>query len=288
MSKYINYNGELVQSDIALLSAGNRAFCYGDGVFETIRCRNSEPLFFDKHYLRLRNALHHVKMELPASCTEEYFRIQINSLLQKNRFYKGARVRLNVFRSEGGLYTPTSRQAEFIITSTELENEFFEQNEKGLHIGIYEEMRKEINPLARFKTSSALLNVMASIWKTENDFNDCLLTNTAGHLIESLSSNLFCVIDNKLVTPAIESGCVDGTMRRTVIELAMKNNLPVAEVTALQKKHLLEADELFLTNAIQGITWVGAFGHKRYFHFVSTNLLRLLNQEVKSQLANSN
>jgi branched-chain amino acid aminotransferase len=283
MSNYLNFNGKQIKSEEPVLKHTNRVFCYGDGVFETIRCLNSEPLFFDKHYQRLRNALYHLKIELSAEYTENYFRLIIHNLLQRNRIYKGARARLAVFRNDGGLYTPTNHSSDFLLTVEPLSTENYELNHAGLHIDIYNEIQKPVNILSQFKTSSALFFVMAGLWKKEQKLDDCLILNQSGLIVESLASNIFLVKNDKLITPSVESGCVDGTMRRTILEIAVKNNIPVIETEGINENHLISANEAFVTNAVSGVQWISAYKDKRYFHTMASRLIALLNEEVNNQ-----
>jgi branched-subunit amino acid aminotransferase/4-amino-4-deoxychorismate lyase len=283
MSKYLNLNGHQLLADQPVIRNTNRAFCYGDGIFETIRCLNSQPLFFDKHYQRLRDAAFHLKIDFPAEFTEDFFRQQIYSLLQRNRIYKGARARLSVFRADGGLYTPQDNTAKFLITVEALSTEKFELNQSGLHIDIYKEIVKPVNLFSGFKTSNALLFVMAGIWKKESQIDDCLILNQNGLIIEALASSIYLVKNNILVTPSVESGCVEGTMRRTIFELAKENNIQVVESEGFGESHLINADEIFISNAIAGIQWVGAYKEKRYFHGMASKLQSLLNEKVKEE-----
>ena len=84
-----------------------------------------------------------------------------------------------------------------------------------------------------------------------------------------------------LYTPHLEDGCVGGTMRMQVINSALENEIKVYE-TSLTPQNLLAADEIFLTNAIKGIQWVGSYRTKRYFHKISDVLIERLNQKVSS------
>jgi branched-subunit amino acid aminotransferase/4-amino-4-deoxychorismate lyase len=283
MSKYACINGQFVKSDEPQLLVSNRSFQYGDGVFETIRCLNSQPLFFEKHFQRLQNALHQLNMILPDEYSENYFIFLIQNLLQKNRIYKGARARLHVFRNEGGYYTPSDNSASFLLTVDAIDSEYFMLNEKGIHIDIYTNITKPINELSQFKTCNALLFVKAGLWKKEQSLDDCLLLNNDGNIIESSASNFFMVTSGKLVTPSIYSGCVDGTMRRTIFEIAAEKNIQLMESDKIQEKHLATADEIFLTNAIQGISWVGAFKNHRYYHNFSSKLTAYLNETIKAR-----
>jgi branched-chain amino acid aminotransferase len=283
MSRYICYNGEHMPADAPVVPVTNRAFCFGDGVFETIRCLNSEPLFFVNHYTRLRQALFLLKIDLPKEYTESYFRKQIYSLLQQNRLYKGASVKIVVYRGGSGKYIPENNTGEYIITAQPLETESYVLNEKGIHIGIYDEILKPINVFSSFKNCNSLIFVMAGIYKTEKKLDDCLICNQEGRFIESISSNFFMVKNHKLLTPAVESGCVDGTMRRTIFEIAQQLNIPVIEIPGATKSDLLDADEVFLTNAHVGIKWVLAFGNKRYFHTMSNKLMNELIRKATTQ-----
>jgi branched-subunit amino acid aminotransferase/4-amino-4-deoxychorismate lyase len=282
MSKYICYNGEFVRANEFLISPDNRAFNYGDGIFESIRCNNSQPFFFDKHYQRLRNALYQLEIELPKEYTEEYFRHNIYRLLQKNRIYKGARIRLTIFRADGGLFGPSDNTARFVLSAKPLEFEEFVLNPVGLNIGIFKNICKPLNIFSPFKTNNALIYVLAAKWKSDHEYDDALIVNTDGFIIEGVSSNVFCVIKGKLVTPAIESGCVNGIMRSVVFELASELKIPVVETLKLNEKVIGQADEIFFTNAVQGIFWTVSYQERRYYHFVASKLLKALNESIRN------
>jgi branched-subunit amino acid aminotransferase/4-amino-4-deoxychorismate lyase len=280
MSKYACFDGRYVKTDEPAIKAGNRAFCYGDGLFETIRCLNSQAIFFEKHYQRLCNSLIQLKINLPAEYTENYFRLIIHNLLQKNRIYKGARARLQVFRNEGGFYTPSDNTAAFLLSADELESEKFMLNEKGLQIDCFTDITKTANRLSSIKSCNALLFVMAGIWKSEQGLDEVFILNQHGFITESLASNVFLVQADKLITPSIASGCIDGIMRRTILEIAAEQNIQVIESDKIQVQHILAADEVFLTNAILGISWVGGYKDRRYFHNFSSKLIKLLNEKI--------
>jgi branched-subunit amino acid aminotransferase/4-amino-4-deoxychorismate lyase len=281
MSKYILYNGELKLIDDAVIKIDNRLYNYGDGVFETIRCLSSKPLFFETHYQRLKDSLAILKINLPDEYTENYFNYQIERLLQKNRIYKGARVKLTVFRNAGGLYTPLDKTASYTITASPLENELFSLPLNGVQVGTYSEKLKPVNKFSALKTCSALFYVMAGIWKQENDFGDCFILNENGKIIEALSSNIFIAKADKLFTTTSYCGCVDGTMRRNIIELAPNLKIPIKELDGFTESELLEADEILLTNAIQGVSYVAAFKGRRYYNLMAKKLTVQLNKIIQ-------
>lgn len=281
MVKYLSYNGDLVKSEQFGFSVNNRSFCYGDGFFETIRCCNSKPLFLENHYERAIRALNALKFDIPDFFSKRYFEQNIIRLLKINRIYKGARIRLAIFRKEGGFYTPQSNQPEFIINAAPLEPDIYKLNEKGLKVEIFDDLLKTRNVLSSFKTSSSLMFVLAGLWRKENKYEDCFILNDSGKIIEALASNIFLCKGDVLFTPSLKSGCVDGTMRKKIIEIALSKGLIVKEPEGFTEKSMFDADEVFVTNAIQGINWVGAFRDKRYYHVHSSMLIEQLNKMIK-------
>ena len=111
----LNYNGDF--QDHAEWIFSNRAFLYGDSVFETIKVVNNEILFWEEHYLRLMFSMRILKIEIPNTFTPDYLENQIkNTNSRVSKLFSG-RTRLTVFRSGGGLYTPKTNEASFTIKS---------------------------------------------------------------------------------------------------------------------------------------------------------------------------
>ncbi len=121
--------------------------------------------------------------------------------------------------------------------------------------------------------------MLAGLYKKSKNLDDCLLVNDKGHIIESISSNIFAVKNGVLYTTPVSDGCVEGVMRKKIMEVAAKNRIAVQEVSILQNI-LLSSDELFLTNSIRGIRWVVAYKQKRYFNNTSKILTEKLNEFV--------
>ena len=276
-SKYFCHNGEFYLSGEKSLSHTNRAFAFGDALFETIHCLGTSPQFFQNHWLRLTKGMEILKMKSDKDFIKENLRSYIEKLLNRNRIFKGARIRLTVFRDEGGLYTPERDSISWLIESSALAIEKYELNHKGLHIDIYDGVHKPINILSNLKTTNTLLFVLAGIYGKENKLDDCLVLNQFGRITESISSNIFLLLDEKLITPPLSEGCIAGTMRHTIIELANQLGY-VVEERGILEKNLFEAEEIFITNAIQGVRWVAAYKDRRYFNFVARKMIVALNE----------
>jgi branched-chain amino acid aminotransferase len=160
----------------------------------------------------------------------------------------------------------------------------FELNAKGLELDIYQEIKLEKNLLSNFKTKMGLPYIMAALAAKEKGLDDLFLVDHKGSILETSSCNVFVISNGVLYTPSLEEGCLAGTMRMQVINLALANGIKVYEC-ALMPQNLLAADEVFLTNAIRGINWVGGYRTKRYQNNISRRLVVLLNAYWEQALA---
>lgn len=283
MGDFVLRNERLFPKKDVVVSAQNRSFRYGDGLFETIRCRHGYPLWIEHHWERLQQSSKILKIQLPAYLTRQKLVSLIHDLLQANKHTAGARVRLSLFRSDGGFYLPADNTGGLVIESSMLEKESYFLNKEGLKVGLYPEMQKSFNMLSPLKTTSALLYIMASMYAEEKGWDDIILCNDANCIAEAGSSNLFMIEKGKLLTPSLDQACVDGVMRRVLLDLAGKQKYTVMEC-ALLPEDLLRADELFITNAIHGIQWIKGLEHKRYYHDFSSSFIKLLEAEADHYL----
>lgn len=278
---YLILNGKLLPADQASIYHTNRAFRYGDGVFESMMVWNGHPYLLDLHLTRIQEAAAALKINFRETLNEKYFRGQIQQLIEANHF-KNARVRLVVYRSGGGYYAPDQNESEYLLEATEVQNDFYIWHDKGLNIGLYNELKKPRNFLSPYKTCNSLLYVMASKFKEENNFDECLILNEPGRVCELISSNLFMVKRGVLITTAASEAPILGVMRRHIIDIALKNQLEVAE-RSIRLDELVEGDELFTTNIAGGIRWIHNFYGKEYKHNVSFLMYEMLkNEKIKN------
>lgn len=280
--QYLVYDGVLVSPDVPLLLSTNRAFRYGDGLFETIRFHKGEPLHWAAHYQRLLKGMAVLQMAAGSFPSRQRVRDSIVDLVVKNRIFADARVRLTVFRKGEGLYTPDKMQVSWLIEATNLGQTGYSFPEKGLKIDVYRDFPKLYSPVSPFKTVASLPYVMAGIYSRENHLDDCLVVNGQGKLIESYNSSLFWVKENVVYTPLVSSGCIDGVFRKSVLELVRQLGLRLVESTGATEDDIRLADEVFLTNTIGGIRWVAAFREQRYFAHVSQKIFRALQAQGAS------
>ncbi|MFD0940705.1 aminotransferase class IV [Pedobacter boryungensis] len=279
MSHYILFNDEFFAADHAIIKSSNRGFKFGDGLFESMRMCNGKLQFAEQHADRLRAGMKALKMDGYALLDEYFLRQKTAELLKKNKFNGNVRFRLTIYRDGEGLYTPSINKAGYLLEAIPLEQTHYELNKKGLIIDVYDEITKSINKLSNYKTSNALLYVMAGLFQKQHRLDEALILNQHGFLCESTSSNVFVVYQKQIYTPALSEGCVAGVMRSVVLQLAKTNNLPLIEAQ-ISPEILNEAEEVFVTNASGGIRWVMGYGKKRYFNEVAKDLSAKLNALV--------
>lgn len=279
MAQFIHHNGVISAASSSAVTITNRSFRYGDGLFESIRIASNRPQFLKEHLKRLHAGMQVLKMNMHPLLNEAFLEASIIELSLKNNIGPGGRVRLTVYRNEGGLYTPDTNEVSYFIETEPLEDINYVLNSKGFTIDLYSEFKKQLHVLSNIKSANSILYVMASINRKQLGLDECLILNDKYCIIEGISSNIFAVKNGVLYTPPVADGCVDGVMRRKIIEIAQANRIAVYEISIMQNV-LLGADELFLTNAVHGIRWIVAYKQKRYFNNTSKKLIEKLNELI--------
>ena len=276
-----NFNGKIHTRPELPLSLHNRGLHYGDGMFETLRVGRGKIYFWEDHYFRLMASMRLVRMEIPMHFSPEYLETEIEKTLEANKLEQGhARVKILVIRKAGGYYTPTNPDVDCLITAEPLNEATYTLNDKGYQVDLYKDFFKLSGLFSSLKTSSAQLYTVASVFRKENDLDECLLLNEKKAVIEGISGNVFMVNKaGELVTPPLADGCLKGVMRKQIIELAEEQGYTVKEESfnpfALQK-----AQELFFTNVIRGLRWTAQYRKKSYQNTVAQELTKKLNARV--------
>jgi branched-chain amino acid aminotransferase len=256
---FLNYNGKIHKSGAALISADNRSFRYGDGFFETMKMINGKIILAEFHFERLFASLETLRFEQPKYFTKEYLSEQIIELTKKNQHKKIARVRLTVFRGNGGLYDTQNNSPNYIIQTWNLNPESNSFNENGLVIHIFKDAKKACDIFSHIKSNNCLAYAMAALWAKENRLNDALLLNSFDRIADATIANVFIVKDGIIKTPSLKEGCVSGTIRKYLLQSFQKENIDFEE-SQIAIEDIFQASEIFLTNAIFGIKWVKQLG----------------------------
>ena len=276
----LNFNGDIQNRTEKIFL--NRAFLYGDSVFETIKVVKNKILFWEEHYLRLMSSMRILKIEIPNTFTPEYLEDQIKKTnFSISKLFSG-RVRLTIFRDGGGFYTPKSNESCFVIKSFENDKIFFETEFKEYKVDIYKDYFIQSNLLSNLKTNNRLINVLGSIYAKNNGLENCILLNDQKLVAEFLNGNIFIVKENIVLTPPLGSGCLSGVMRNKIIESI--TGIPLIEVKEenFSAYEIISSQEIWVSNCISGIIPVTEYRNKQFGNSLARKVTDLFNNEISS------
>ena len=256
----LNYNGSLLTSENIKITPENRGFKYGDAIFETVKVLNKKVVFWEDHYFRLMASMRMLRMKIPMSFTLEFLEQEILKTVDAQPKGNSFRVRLSVFRKDGGFYTPKTNKVDYLIEVKESNH----QPKSTYIIDLYKDFYNYSGLLSTLKTTNRMLNTVASIYAEENDFDNCILLNERKGIVEVTNGNIFIVKDTIIKTPALSEGCIKGIIRQKVIEIIEKNPNFKIEETTISPFEIQKADEVFITNAIIGIQSVTNYRKKTF------------------------
>lgn len=263
MLHFISHNGKILKDDKAIITADNRSFRYGDGLFETMKVIDGKIQLEEYHFDRLLKGVELLEFDVPSYFSPEYFSKQITELCQQNQQHKLARVRLMVFRGNGNVYEMENNFPNYIIQTWKLTDNFNEFNNEGASIDIYQNARKAIDTFSNCKSNNYLPYIMGALYAKKQQLNDAIILNTQNRICDTTIANVFLVKGDTVITPSLQEGCVEGVMRRWLLKCLPSIGIEVKEA-AVETNDVLNADEIFLTNSIYGLHWVEKCAGKIY------------------------
>ncbi len=275
----ILYNGTYI-SESEKCGFQNRAFLYGDMIFETFAVKDRTILFFEEHLKRLIAGMKIIKFDIPERFSRfpDLLKEDILGLLNKNKLFKSSSLTIYVFRNSGQSYIPDSGKTDYLITCKSLNTNLFTLNSKGLTVSDFTDIKKPLNIFAPHNTGNTMLYNLAGMHARKTAADNCLIFNEENKVIEAIDANIFIVKNKLLISPPIEDGCIKGVMRKQIILSAKKAGIQTIEQSIFEKD-LWEAEELFLSSSTKGIEWVIAYKNKRYYKRSSDFLIKKLNEQ---------
>jgi len=236
--QHIWLNGNILPLSKANVSPLDPGLTLGHGLFETLLApTGTSPFNFSAHFSRLSTSAHSWNITLPS---ENELLTATKALLEKEAL-EGERTRLRITATPESLSIIAFKIDPLPETLTPLKVQTFSPYRRNEH-----------SPLLGQKSISYAENSAALKHAQAAGYDEALLLNTAGHLSEATAANLFIVKDGTLLTPSLDSGCLPGTSRSLVLEIAKELSITALEQT-LSSADYHNADEAFLTNAIKGI-----------------------------------
>lgn len=284
MNNWLFFNGDLLPADTPIISANSRGLRFGDGLFETIKVVKRYPddppgmgdmPLFHMHMERLTKGLGVLHMELPPTYTAAYLNQAIQELCNRNNINGAARIRLTVVRGNGNLFATDQPYADVIIQAAPLASDYLTLNETGLTIDVCPGIQKSTDLLANLKSNNYLPYIMAAHYARQHQLNDCLVMNVHKRICDGTITNVFRVHQNSIYTPPLAEGGVAGVMRQYLLQELPKAGYQVAEKICTVEG-LEAANEVFLTNALFGMRWVGKFRNKVYTNKLVSELYKTI------------
>jgi aminotransferase class IV len=274
----INYNGTLLEADSTWLTTSNRAFKFGDGIFDLCKYSYEKILFWEEHYLRLMAGMRVLRMNIPMSFSMEFLEEEVLTLLKANGLEKSAaKVRISIFRKEGGTYTPDTNEIDYLIESEAISNPFYVLDTSAYEVELFKDFYVQPDLLATILHMNRAVNVLGSIFGQENEYQNCILLNSQKNIAGALDANLFVVQNKTLKTPPLTDGAVNGITRKVLLKALKKvSDYEVVE-TSISPFELQKADELFLTNSLIGIQPISKYRKKTYGADTAQSLIGKLN-----------
>jgi branched-chain amino acid aminotransferase len=257
-------DGRIVGAAEPVLTAFDRGFQLGDGVFETLRARGGRPTELDAHVVRLRRSAAGLGFELPEDLEGTLERALAGLLDAEGLAGPGGDASIRITVSRGpffgrGLLPPDEHPVPTIVVQAwPVPPTPAHHLEVGLHLVASRIRRDPESPLAALKTTSRADFVVARLEAREAGADDALFLTIDGFLSEATSANLFLVRDQELATPALACAILPGTTRDWILRWAADAGLRPVE-GLLTTRDLHEANEAFLSSSVAGILPVTRF-----------------------------
>lgn len=273
----INFNG--IITDQSNQIKHNRAFLYGDSVFETLRIIDNKIVFWEDHYFRLMSSMRIIRLNIPDDYTPDYLEeniLKLHRLVSKNGHSK---VRINVYRFSKGKYMPIENNVSFIISCDPIINSKYLINSGDYVVDLFKDYYIDNQLISSIKTNNKIINVVASIYAKENGFNNCILLNNDKMVAEFINSNIFIIKNDEIFTPRLNSGCLNGVLRKNLLNILKKHSFTTYEQD-ISTFDLTQSDEIFGTNVVQGLFSISQYRKKGFLNNQSKKILKLLNDNI--------
>ena len=217
--------------------------------------------FWEDHYFRLMASMRMLRMEIPMNFTMEQLEEQIRRTQETVGLEeKPSRIRLTVFRNDGGRYLPETNDVSYIIEVSGMDTPFYSFPETPYEIELFKDFLVLPGMLSSLKTNNKITNVVGSVYAQENGYQNCLLLNYNKQVVEALNGNLFLVNGTTIKTPPLTDGCLNGIIRKQLLQILAENPGQFQiEEASISPFELQKADELFITNTAVGIQPVSKY-----------------------------
>ena len=259
-------NNKIVPSDNPCIRHNDRGFTLGHGLFETILVKKGALPALDYHWHRLKTSAPIINITLPFS--REELELMLIELIIDNRLQDkiaGARVTISHGESDRGILPLKTPEPNFFISVYECTN----LTNRPYSVCIVNMRKNEHSVSAKIKSISYLDNILAKQEAISRGYDEAISLNTASNIADGSISNVYIVKNGRIFTPPVADGALPGVVRSILLS-EFYALFPIIEKT-LSLTELMDADEVFLTNALMGVKPVGKVNEKEFNSFVVTN-----------------
>ena len=255
IDRYVFHNDRLLPIEKMRISMGQAGMICGWGLFTTLRIARGEAFAYERHWRRLENHAATIRMPIPYAAAK--VRIDLHEVIRANNVTEGcARIYL-VYNSVGFWQSNEQRPVVDLLINTAPMPEY----SHGARLALRSQGRHAASPLAGVKTTSWLNNVWSVAEASREGFDEVIMLNERGEVAECTSANIFAVRNGKVITPPLNSGCLEGVTRGILMEIAPEAGVSIAE-QALRPEDLYSADEVFISSTNRNIIGIGEIaGH---------------------------
>lgn len=262
----IIFNKKLVPSENPCIRYNDRGFTLGHGLFETILVKKGAVPAIDYHWARLNASAPVIGISVPFSKQE--LELMLNELIIENNLQDkiaGARVTITHGESERGILPLHTPQPNFLISVFECASPV----DRPYSALIVNTRKNEHTASATIKSISYLDNILAKQEAMNQKYDEAILLNTASNIADGAISNVYMVKDGKIFTPPVADGALPGVIRRILLE-EFNTSFSITE-QSISVPDILDADEVFLTNALMGVKPVSRLNTRKYSSFAIAN-----------------
>ena len=253
--RHVFHNEQLLPVEKVRLSPGQAGLISGWGLFTTLRIARGEAFAYERHWRRLEKDAATIRLPMPYTAAK--VRVNLHEVIRANDVTQGcARIYL-VYNSYGFWHSDEQMpQVDLIVYTASLP-----QYREPVRLGLREQGRHAASPLSGVKSISWLQNVWAVAEAQKEGFDEVVLLNERGEVAECTAANIFVVKNGKILTPPLNSGCLEGVTRGILFEIAPEAGVSIVEQT-LRPEDLYSADEVFISSTNRNLISVGEIaGH---------------------------
>lgn len=238
---YVFHNEDLLSIDKVRWSPGQAGLICGWGLFTTVRIAQGEAFAYERHWRRLEKDA--ALTRLPLTHSGAKVRVHLQEVIRANKVVEGCARIYMVWNTVGGWKSDEKMpDVDLVITTADLPH-----HPQSVRLTVREQGRHAASPLAGVKTISWLNSVWAVAEAQREGFDEVVLLNERGEVSECTAANIFVVKKEKVVTPPLSSGCLEGVTRGVLMEIAADAGTSITEQT-LRLEDLYSADEVFITS----------------------------------------